>query len=238
MERKLGAVLAQLRRDAGLSQQALAGRMCMEGFSVTNQAISKLEHDLTQPSASQFLALCRILQVKDVLREFTGADASADPLNGLSRQGREKAEEYIRLLLLSGLYSAKPSAPPAQQQRSLPLYHISVSAGTGQFLDSSDYEMIQVSDDVPASANFGVHIAGDSMEPLFSDGQIVWVRQQPTIRSGEIGVFLYDGASYCKRFACSGNQIFLESLNPAYPPIQVKNSSLRVFGRVVSGGAV
>ena len=84
------------------------------------------------------------------------------------------------------------------------------------------------------NADFGVRIAGDSMEPRFVHGQIVWVHRQETLRSGEIGVFLYNGAGYCKRFERAAGRVELVSLNPRYAPIRVaERDELRVFGRVV-----
>ena len=84
------------------------------------------------------------------------------------------------------------------------------------------------------NADFGVRIAGDSMEPRFVHGQIVWVHRQETLRSGEIGVFLYNGAGYCKRFERAPGRVELVSLNPRYAPIRVaEGDELRVFGRVV-----
>ena len=36
--------------------------------------------------------------------------------------------------------------------------------------------MVEVGREVPDGANFGVRVAGDSMEPQFHDGQVIWVR--------------------------------------------------------------
>ena len=89
-------------------------------------------------------------------------------------------------------------------------------------------------EEVSPLADFGVRIAGDSMEPRFVSGQIVWVRRQETLRSGEIGIFLYNGSGYCKRLEREGNRVELVSLNRAYPPIRVSaGDELRVFGKVV-----
>jgi len=72
------------------------------------------------------------------------------------------------------------------------------------------------------------------MEPRFVHGQIVWVHRQETLRSGEIGVFLYNGAGYCKRLEHAPGRVELVSLNPRYAPIRVaEGDELRVFGRVV-----
>ena len=118
--------------------------------------------------------------------------------------------------------------------RSLPLYSLAVSAGTGQFLDGEDYEMVEVGAEVPDGANFGVRVAGDSMEPAFHDGQTVWVRQQRSLMTGEIGIFLYDGNAYLKQLVALENSMALHSLNPAYSDIVVSPElPLRVLGKVV-----
>ena len=115
-----------------------------------------------------------------------------------------------------------------------PCYRLAVSAGTGELLDGADYDTVEVGDEVSPNADFGVRIAGDSMEPRFVHGQIVWVHRQETLRSGEIGVFLYNGAGYCKRFERAPGRVELVSLNPRYAPIRVaEGDELRVFGRVV-----
>ena len=49
------------------------------------------------------------------------------------------------------------------------LFNLPVSAGTGQFLDSDRFSEIEVGAEVAASADFGVRVAGDSMEPLYLD---------------------------------------------------------------------
>lgn len=118
--------------------------------------------------------------------------------------------------------------------RSLPLYSLAVSAGTGQLLDGEDYEMVDVGREVPEGANFGVRVAGDSMEPEFHDGQTVWVRQQRSLMTGEIGIFLYDGSAYLKQLVVTGDRLALHSLNPDYSDIVISpDLPLRVLGKVV-----
>ena len=118
--------------------------------------------------------------------------------------------------------------------RILPLYRLAVSAGTGEFLDDADYESVEVGEDVSPLADFGVRIAGDSMEPRFVHGQIVWVKRQETLQPGEIGIFLYNGAGYCKRLERTRLGVELVSLNPRYAPIRVtEGDEFRLFGKVV-----
>ena len=228
---KIGEILAHTREQQGLSQRELAQLLSSAGVSVTNQAISKWENGSTQPNAAQFLTLCRILKITDIAETFLGI-SHASPFRKLNEEGRRKAMEYIDLLERSGLYSNQTDTPAVL--RTLPLYRLPVSAGTGQFLDSDDYELVDVGDEVPSHANFGVRICGDSMSPRFADGQIVWVRQQQTLAQGEIGIFLYNGDAYCKKFGTEDNHPALISLNPAYTPLIInENTDFRVFGKVV-----
>ena len=229
---KIGEILAHIREQQGLSQKELAQLLSAAGVTVTNQAISKWENGSTQPNASQFLVLCRVLKITDIGETFLGIKHSS-PFRKLNEEGRRKAMDYIDLLERSGLYTPTDTLHTSVL-RALPLYHLPVSAGTGQFLDSDDYEMVEVGNDVPLNANFGVRICGDSMSPRFADGQIVWVRQQQTLGQGEIGIFLYNGDAYCKKLGTENGTPALISLNPAYPPLTInENSDFRVFGKVV-----
>ena len=180
MYKTFGETIASLRRAHGMRQQALAEAMAEAGMPVSNQAVSKWENDATLPNAQQFLTLCRVLDVDDIAGTFSGGDAGG-LLAGLNAEGRRRALEYIALLRESKRFAAVPEVPAL---RSLPLYSLAVSAGTGQFLDGESYEMQPVGPEVPEEANFGVRVAGDSMEPRFHDGQTVWVRQQRSLMTG------------------------------------------------------
>lgn len=230
---EIGEVLLRYRKQRNMNQTALAQAMARSGFSVTNQAVSKWETGQTLPNARQFLALCRILQIDDVRGAFS--DGAEGIFAGLDEQGRQMALDYARLLLQSGRYAPQSHAASFRlPQRALPLYSLAVSAGTGQFLDGEDYEMVEVGMEVPEGANFGVRVAGDSMEPRFHDGQTVWVRQQRSLMTGEIGIFLYDGCAYLKKLIARDDRMALHSLNPAYPDILVSPElPLRVLGKVL-----
>ena len=226
----IGSVLAEARARAGLSQSQLAARLTLLGLSATNQAVSKWEKNATQPNAKQFIALCAVLGLDDPLSEFT--DGKIGVFAGLSSEGRRKMEEYRRLLLDSGRYSV---VKLSEKLRSLPLYSLAVSAGTGQFLDGENYEMVEVGREVPEGANFGVRVAGDSMEPNYHDGQTVWVRQQRSLMTGETGIFLYDGCAYLKQLRAGDQCMLLHSLNKAYKDIVISPElPLRVLGKVLN----
>jgi len=232
MKMKFGAIIASRRRELGLNQVELASRLTARGLSVSNQAVSKWENGLTLPNAKQFLILCQTLEIDDIRGVFTGGGEGL--LRGLDKDGRRKALDYIQLLRDSGRYALRPREEEPARLRSLPLYSLAVSAGTGQFLDGEDYEMVEVGAEVPEGANFGVRVAGDSMEPQYHDGQTIWVRQQRSLMTGDIGIFLYDGSAYLKQLVARENSMALHSLNPKYEDIIISPElPLRVLGKVM-----
>ncbi len=232
---RFGEILAQCRKQKGLNQAELAEKLTALGCEVSNQAVSKWEKDMTLPSARQFLTLCDVLEIEDIRGEFS--EGQAGLLRGLNPEGRRHALDYIQLLRESGRYAVQPRLRELRTlpKRSLPLYSLAVSAGTGQFLDGEDYEMVEVGQEVPDGSNFGVRVAGDSMEPRFHNGQIIWVRQQRSLMTGEIGIFLYDGNAYLKQLVAREGRVALHSLNPHYEDIFISDAlPLRVLGKVLT----
>ena len=135
----------------------------------------------------------------------------------------------MNLLVKSGEYVREEPIIYQFPRRTLSLYDLPVSAGTGQFLDSDRFSEIEVGDEVSSSADFGVRVCGDSMEPLYLDGQIIWIHKQETLEEGEIGVFFLDGDAYVKKYHQSDSGIQLISLNkkicpyPSHFRIHLKN---------------
>ena len=87
---------------------------------------------------------------------------------------------------------------------------------------------------MPDSATFGIHVCGDSMEPTLEDGQEIWVQMQPTLESGDIGVFYLDGNAFVKEYRRTDKGVFLVSHNEKYEPIPIADYvESRIYGKVV-----
>ena len=253
MNIQLGATLSELRKNKKLMQKELAAKMSVYGFDVKAKTIYNWEKGLSQPSIPHFIALCDILDVDDVLWRFAGIPKG--PYAGLNRSGRQKAREFIDILFQVDAYkdfvgkgglgvrgnepfenedgadhSGKSHEPP----RLLRLYDIPVSAGGGNFLDDSGYEMIEAPSYVPIAVDFALRVSGDSMEPLLQDGQVIWVKEQDVLDNGDIGIFTYSGDVYCKKLIADGRNAYLRSLNSAYEDIEIQDDyGFKVLGKVV-----
>ncbi len=107
-----------------------------------------------------------------------------------------------------------------------------VSAGTGFELGCGDaWERVAIPDTPEARrADFALTIKGNSMEPVYSDRDMVLVREQPTVEPGEIGIFIVGGMGYLKQFG--GDRLI--SLNPDYEDIRFSAyDEIRCVGKVI-----
>lgn len=102
-----------------------------------------------------------------------------------------------------------------------------------------DFEEIDEKMIKDGSEYFGLQLKGDSMEPKMSDGDVVIVRVQHNIDSGNIAIVQVNGdTATCKKIIKHENGIVLTSFNPSYAPIFYSNEEIEklpvtILGRVV-----
>lgn len=91
---------------------------------------------------------------------------------------------------------------------------------------------------------FGLQIHGNSMEPKFSEGDVVIVRKQEDAESGDIVIATVNGTdATCKRLRKYRDGIELISTNPSYEPMffsaeEIEQKPVRIIGRVVELRAI
>ncbi|MDO4647025.1 MAG: XRE family transcriptional regulator [Eubacteriales bacterium] len=230
--RDFGQTIATKRKEKKLSQPQLAELLNQKGLNVKANSLSKWEKNVNSPNVQQFFTLCEVLEIEDINETF-GVAIENNLYAQLNSEGQKKTLEYMNLLIKSGMY-VREEPVYMTEPRILRFYDLPVSAGTGQFLDSDQFSEIEVGDEVSSNADFGVRVAGDSMEPLYCDRQVIWIHEQETLDEGEIGIFYLDGEAYVKKLHHTDTGIELISLNPKYTPIQVKpGMRFKVFGKVV-----
>ena len=111
-------------------------------------------------------------------------------------------------------------------------YDHPASAGTGQYLNDVRVEQIELPVDV--DADFVIPIKGDSMEPDYHDGDLVFIQTSVDLNNGVIGVFNYNGDAYIKQLVIDKEQAYLHSLNPAYKDMPITpETDFRIIGEVV-----
>lgn len=123
-----------------------------------------------------------------------------------------------------------------RHSREISIFSQSVSAGTGNFLDSDNYELMEFPvDELPIQTTFGVRITGNSMEPEYFEGDILFVKQQPTVEDGQLGIFMVNGGALFKKYHISDSGVELISLNYKEHPVRKisENDDYRCLGRVI-----
>ena len=127
---------------------------------------------------------------------------------------------------------------PEEEPKVIPLYSCPAAAGYASPVFNEDYEPYELKPEDPQGAMFAVRLQGDSMEPDFPDGSIVFCNKDP-MADGDIGIFSVDGASVCKQYHREGPMAFLFSLNRARADADVMllpggNQTLVCQGRVIT----
>lgn len=94
--------------------------------------------------------------------------------------------------------------------------------------------------DVPEHihADFALRCKGDSMiNARIFDGDIVYIRQQDTIESGEIAAVLIDDEATLKRVRLYDDHVVLEPENPQYRPFSYWNeemNNVHILGKAIA----
>lgn len=89
---------------------------------------------------------------------------------------------------------------------------------------------------IPRGADIALNVKGDSMEPLISDGSIVFYKSQPNVENGEIAIVEIEGDGVtCKRvkFDYDNEKIILQSENDKYEDMVFNNEQIRILGKVL-----
>ena len=86
---------------------------------------------------------------------------------------------------------------------------------------------------------FALKIHGNSMEPRFCKGDVVIVRQQSDVDSGNIAIVLINGEdATCKKVIKQTDGIMLVSINSNYAPMYYTNKEIetlpvKILGKVI-----
>lgn len=220
--------LKNLRLRAGYSQKEV-----YEHFKIPQSTFSSWEVGKSEPSGEMLIKLCEFYKC-DMVREFSSdEDLTYDEWNVIEKYRfvTKHSPDGITIInaILNREFSIAQQAEKQQAIKAIPnmrvvnYYYQLASAGTGQIIfDSPPTEKIEIPD-IPKyqRADYAIGVNGDSMEPIFSDGDMLLIEMTEDIQQGEIGIFLVDGECYVKKLG-DGKLI---SLNPKYDDIALTEGS-------------
>lgn len=185
------------------------------------------------------------------LAKLAGLDATAFNVSKrISKDGRERwpstesiskileatGESFDSFLTGSGAFLQLNDNLP---NRTVPLLGLA-QAGTGGFFDSAGFPAGQGWDeiDLPSPGEGGIYaleVQGDSMEPLYREGDRIVVSPTEQVRRGDrVVVKSREGEVMAKiLFRQTGKQIELHSLNPAYAPRIFELADIEWIARII-----
>lgn len=254
---KIGEFLHIYWKEHNLSMDELANKC-----NISKAYISKLEANVNdnnskaiKPSIQTFnkiatglhISLTDLLATLDPEQEVSleaGIDNLANVINKayvddlakflehLNEQGKQEAIKRVEELTYIPTYVNHEHSQITNILK-IPLADASLSAGTGNILLADNYELIEVDGNKYSNADIAFRVKGDSMEPKYYDGDIVYIHKQPAINIGEIGAFLYNDEQYIKQLIKVDGIYKLHSLNKNYKDIEI-TKELITYGKVIN----
>ena len=112
----------------------------------------------------------------------------------------------------------------------------SVACGEPILMQDEKEVYVDVSSDI--AADYVLIAKGDSMTGArINDGDIVFIRKQPTVENGEIAAVAIGDEATLKRFYKYGDLVVLRAENPAFEEMQFRpedGKDVRVLGKAVA----
>ena len=111
-----------------------------------------------------------------------------------------------------------------------------VAAGHGTFQEDNLHMEVKLrSEDVPENYDTIAKVAGDSMEPLIEDNDLLFIKVTSQVDINSIGIFQINGKNFVKKLKRDyDGSWYLQSLNSGYEEIHLsENDDIRTIGEVV-----
>ena len=228
--------IKERRTAIGLSQEELADKL-----SVSKGAVGNYETGLSKPKIEVLIKMFDVLktdanyllqdEIKNIEYKISADERKIlDKYRKLDVHGKTMVdftvnEEYNRC-----------TAPKEQEKQptiTISYSRLPASAGTGDFLQEEYLEEREFPDTpISRQADIVIPVDGRSMEPIFYDGDELYVRLQPAVNPGEIGIFQKGEKGFVKKFA----EDRLISLNPNFDdiyPSESEDEEIRCVGKVL-----
>ena len=202
--------LRKMERDAGIGQGATT-KWRQGAYLPANQSLRRL--------AEYF----------DVSIDYLVGDDAATTSGVLSAPASRDTVDYD-----SGIVET-----PKQSMVRIPvLGRIAAGTPTGAVEEVLDYEEIPIRM-AKRAEHFALKVKGDSMYPRILAGDILIVRKQDTVESGDVAIVMVGSEdATVKRVLFHDAGITLQPFNSKYDPVvyskkQVKDLPIRILGKVV-----
>ncbi len=248
--KNIGDTLKKLREGNGMTRKEAADKLKDLGIDISDKTLYGYESGRNSANADMFLALCKIYKCNNIMGTFSETTEdiffTCDERNLIEkyRSLDDFGKKHIDFELDRELKRSNQLLEAQSQIGSLKLqlsedrnasrffaYYgkIAAAGASVKFSDVAAGVRSYPESELNKNADYVIEVSGDSMEPEYLDGDIVYVQKTDHIETGDIGIFQKDNHIYIKKAAENG----LISLNPNYLPLTADRGRIMVLGKVL-----
>ncbi|WP_185776127.1 XRE family transcriptional regulator [Streptococcus oralis] len=206
---------------------------------------SILERGIMDANVENAIKICSALDIRPEIFSYFLETSKGEPeilpiYNKLEEQRQEKVLSY-----------AKDQLEEQENSNIISIFNKSqddedyitdyveglVAAGHGTFQEDNLHMEVRLrAEDVPEDYDTIAKVAGDSMEPMIEDNDLLFIKVTNQVDINDIGIFQINGKNFVKKLKRDYNGgWYLQSLNNSYEEIHLtENDDIRTIGEVVS----
>ena len=240
-----GEKIKEARKQKNLTQKQLA-----DLIGAAHNSISDWENNKNKPDPDTIELLCGVLKItpnyllasseddfspkeKTIIKKYRSLDSHGQETVTyiLDRETERVKTLWEQTEYIDNLKKSVPKDNPnIPQMRLINYYYRLASAGTGQIIfDMPPTKRIEIPDiQKYEKVDYAIGVNGNSMEPVYCDGDMLLVEMTEYIDIGEIGICSVDNECYVKKLG--ENELI--SLNPNCKNIPL-NETAHCMGKVI-----
>jgi phage repressor protein C with HTH and peptisase S24 domain len=239
----IGNKIKELRKSHNLTLEELAdtlNKKYPDTINFNKGKISKWENNREEPRLSSVKILADYFNVP--LDYFNGIDIDQAEIitifNQLDEDRQADVIDYATVLLNEQNNMKTPTVLEKYRTDDYIIDYVEglVAAGHGTFQEDNLHMEVKLrAEDVPESYDTIAKVAGDSMEPLIEDNDLLFIKVTSQVDINSIGIFQINGKNFVKKLKRDyDGSWYLQSLNSGYEEIHLsENDDIRTIGEVV-----
>lgn len=232
MKKNSGMTTSEISQQSGIPEPTLEKLFAGATKEPKLETMKQLVHFLGYSLDDLYKENSKILRVDFGAKKAPSQRDEADEIADVFRKLDEHGKGAVRAILNFEHASAvaehrqagtkKPKTKVKQRSDGLgdvEVFDQPSAAGLGNYLSDIASHIEQYPANViPEGTEFGVRISGNSMAPNIPDKATAFVQSKIAIEPGQVGIFLLNGESFCKKLEVDREkqEIRLVSFNPDY----------------------
>lgn len=232
MKKNSGMTTSEISQQSGIPEPTLEKLFAGATKEPKLETMKHLVHFLGYSLDDLYKENSKILRVDFGAKKAPSQRDEADEIADVFRKLDEHGKGAVRAILNFEHASAvaehrqagtkKPKTKVKQRSDGLgdvEVFDQPSAAGLGNYLSDIASHIEQYPANViPEGTEFGVRISGNSMAPNIPDKATAFVQSKIAIEPGQVGIFLLNGESFCKKLEVDREkqEIRLVSFNPDY----------------------